>query len=75
MNVHVCDCDRYIGGFYIKTWISTLLKMSLNVLGTSFTGGVMNPAFAMGWVFAREDHVTEEHLMVYWFEGYESACN
>lgn len=30
--------------FFMKTWISTLAKLSLQILGSDLTGGVMNPA-------------------------------
>lgn len=30
--------------FFMKTWISTISKMSLHILGSDLTGGIMNPA-------------------------------
>lgn len=37
--------DRSINGsFYMKTWISSILKFSLHILGSDLTGGCMNPA-------------------------------
>lgn len=53
--------------FFMKTWISTISKMSLHILGSDLTGGIMNPASALGWAYARGDHITREHLLVYWF--------
>ena len=32
------------GSFYTKTWISSVSKLSLHVLGSDLTGGCMNPA-------------------------------
>ncbi|XP_068663445.1 probable aquaporin SIP2-1 [Aristolochia californica] len=52
--------------FFIKTWISTMTKLTLHILGSDLTGGIMNPASAMGWAYARGDHITKEHLFVYW---------
>ncbi|PSS01051.1 Aquaporin SIP2-1 like [Actinidia chinensis var. chinensis] len=54
------------GSFYTKTWISSLSKLSLHILGSDLTGGCMNPASVMGWAFARGDHLTKEHMVVYW---------
>lgn len=52
--------------FFMKTWISTISKLSLHILASDVTGGVMNPASAVGWAYARGDHITWEHLLVYW---------
>lgn len=52
--------------FFMKTWISTISKMSLHILGSDLTGGIMNPASALGWAYARGDHISREHLFVYW---------
>ena len=30
--------------FFIKTWISSLSKLTLHILGSDLTGGCMNPA-------------------------------
>lgn len=53
--------------FFMKTWISSISKLTLHILGSDLTGGVMNPASAFGWAFARGDHIRPEHLIVYWF--------
>ncbi|ONK63609.1 uncharacterized protein A4U43_C07F17020 [Asparagus officinalis] len=53
--------------FFMKTWIATISKISLRILGSDLTGGIMNPASALGWAYARGDHITKEHLLVYWF--------
>ncbi|XP_059288249.1 probable aquaporin SIP2-1 [Lycium ferocissimum] len=50
----------------MKTWISSLSKLTLHILGSDLTGGCMNPASVMGWAYARGDHVTKEHIHVYW---------
>ncbi|XP_020583103.1 aquaporin SIP2-1 [Phalaenopsis equestris] len=52
--------------FFMKTWISSIAKLSLHILGSDLTGGIMNPASAFGWAYARGDHITLEHLFVYW---------
>ncbi|XP_019162832.1 PREDICTED: probable aquaporin SIP2-1 [Ipomoea nil] len=54
------------GSFFMKTWISSLSKLALHVLGSDLTGGCMNPASVMGWAYARGDHITKEHIQVYW---------
>lgn len=37
--------DRNIqGGFFRKTWINSILKLALHILGSDLTGGCMNPA-------------------------------
>ncbi|THU67875.1 hypothetical protein C4D60_Mb05t29310 [Musa balbisiana] len=55
------------GSFFMKTWISSIFKLALNVLGSDLTGGIMNPASAFAWAYARGDHITLDHLIVYWF--------
>jgi len=32
------------GSFFMKTWISSVSKLSLHILGSDLTGGCMNPA-------------------------------
>ncbi|VFQ68825.1 unnamed protein product [Cuscuta campestris] len=54
------------GSFFMKTWISSLSKVTLHVLGSDLTGGCMNPASVLGWAYARGDHITKEHIQVYW---------
>ncbi|KAH9614198.1 hypothetical protein KSS87_023640 [Heliosperma pusillum] len=54
------------GSFVTKTWISSLAKLTLHILGSDLTGGCMNPASVMGWAYARGDHITKEHILVYW---------
>ncbi|WJX66663.1 MIP aquaporin (TC 1.A.8) [Trifolium repens] len=53
--------------FFMKTWISSIMKLILHKLGSNLTGGCMNPASVMGWAFARGDHISKEHILVYWF--------
>ncbi|XP_042500019.1 probable aquaporin SIP2-1 [Macadamia integrifolia] len=52
--------------FFIKTWILSVSRLTLQTLGSDLTGGSMNPASAMGWAYARGDHITKEHIIVYW---------
>ncbi|KAL8129302.1 hypothetical protein V2J09_018457 [Rumex salicifolius] len=54
------------GSFYMKNWILSISKITLNILGSDLTGGSMNPASVMGWAFVCDDHITQEHLVVYW---------
>ncbi|XP_045797081.1 probable aquaporin SIP2-1 [Trifolium pratense] len=61
------------GSFFMKTWISSLSKLTLNILGSDLTGGVMNPASVMGWAYARGDHITKEHFLVYWLAPIEGT--
>ncbi len=32
------------GSFFMKTWISSVSKLALHILGSDLTGGCMNPA-------------------------------
>lgn len=35
---------KIVGNFFMKTWISSLSKLTLHILGSDLTGGCMNPA-------------------------------
>ncbi|KAK7396074.1 hypothetical protein VNO78_16821 [Psophocarpus tetragonolobus] len=59
--------------FFMKTWISSLSKLTLHILGSDLTGGCMNPASVMGWAYARGDHITKEHFFVYWLAPIEAT--
>ncbi|KAL3632618.1 putative aquaporin SIP2-1 [Castilleja foliolosa] len=59
--------------FYMKTWISSVSKLALHILGSDLTGGCMNPASVMGWAFANGEHITKEHLIVYWLAPVEAT--
>ncbi|TQD90815.1 hypothetical protein C1H46_023655 [Malus baccata] len=61
------------GSFFTKTWISSVSKLTLHILGSDLTGGCMNPASVMGWAYARGDHFTKEHIMVYWLAPMEAT--
>nr|XP_023922945.1 probable aquaporin SIP2-1 [Quercus suber] len=61
------------GNFFMKTWISSVSKLTLHILGSDLTGGCMNPASVMGWAFARGDHITKEHILVYWLAPIEAT--
>jgi len=37
--------------FFMKTWISTISKMTLHILGSDLTGGIMNPASVSALIF------------------------
>ncbi|MQM11566.1 hypothetical protein Taro_044475 [Colocasia esculenta] len=59
--------------FFMKTWISSISKLTLHILGSDLTGGCMNPASVFGWAYARGDHITKEHLFVYWLAPLEAT--
>lgn len=61
------------GSFFMKTWISSVSKLTLHILGSDLTGGCMNPASVMGWAFARGEHISKEHLIVYWLAPMEAT--
>lgn len=61
------------GSFYMKTWISSVSKLTLHILGSDLTGGCMNPASVMGWAYARGEHITKEHVLVYWLAPIEAT--
>ncbi|KAL8232673.1 hypothetical protein R6Q57_002451 [Mikania cordata] len=61
------------GSFITKTWITSVSKLALHILGSDLTGGCMNPASVMGWAYARGDHITKEHLLVYWLAPMEAT--
>lgn len=61
------------GSFFMKTWISSVSKLTLHILGSDLTGGCMNPAAVMGWAYARGDHITKEHIFVYWLAPIEAT--
>ncbi|KAL5745000.1 hypothetical protein ACOSP7_026146 [Xanthoceras sorbifolium] len=61
------------GSFFMKTWISSVSKLALHILGSDLTGGCMNPAAVMGWAYARGDHITKEHILVYWLAPVEAT--
>ncbi|KAK9265781.1 hypothetical protein L1049_021668 [Liquidambar formosana] len=61
------------GSFYMKTWISSVSKLSLHILGSDLTGGCMNPASVLGWAYARGEHITKEHILVYWLAPIEAT--
>lgn len=61
------------GSFFMKTWISSVSKLALHILGSDLTGGCMNPAAVVGWAYARGDHITKEHILVYWLAPMEAT--
>ncbi|XVE95697.1 hypothetical protein REPUB_Repub02eG0121500 [Reevesia pubescens] len=61
------------GSFFMKTWIASVSKLALHILGSDLTGGCMNPASVMGWAYARGDHITKEHILVYWLAPIEAT--
>ncbi|XP_058750653.1 probable aquaporin SIP2-1 [Vicia villosa] len=67
------SATKIYGNFFMKTWISSLSKLTLHILGSDLTGGCMNPASVMGWAYARGDHITKEHFLVYWLAPIEGT--
>lgn len=61
------------GSFVRKTWISSMTKLTLHIFGADLTGGCMNPASVTGWAYARGDHITKEHILVYWLAPIEGT--
>ncbi|KAF6150355.1 hypothetical protein GIB67_034054 [Kingdonia uniflora] len=59
--------------FFMKIWISSVSKHALHKLGSDLTSGCMNPAAVMGWAFARGEHISKEHLYVYWLAPIEAT--
>lgn len=59
--------------FFMKTWIASISKLTLHILGSNLTGGCMNPASVMGWAYARGDHISKEHILVYWLAPIEAT--
>lgn len=35
---------KEVNSFFMKTWISSISKMTLHILSSDLTGGIMNPA-------------------------------
>ncbi|KAF3322629.1 aquaporin SIP2-1-like protein [Carex littledalei] len=64
---------KEVNSFFMKTWISSISKMTLHILSSDLTGGIMNPASAFGWAFARGDHISLEHVLVYWVAPIQAA--
>ncbi|PKA55360.1 putative aquaporin SIP2-1 [Apostasia shenzhenica] len=56
-----------------RMWISSISKVILHFLGSDATGGVMNPATAFGWAYAQGNHITKEHICVYWLAPIEAT--
>ncbi|TVU47262.1 hypothetical protein EJB05_06855 [Eragrostis curvula] len=52
--------------FFMKTWITSIWKNTIHILSSDISGGIMNPASAFAWAYARGDHSTFDHLIVYW---------
>ncbi|XP_020241907.1 probable aquaporin SIP2-1 isoform X2 [Asparagus officinalis] len=56
-----------------KTWIKSISKVVLHLLGSEITGGMMNPAAAFGWAYFQGNYNTKEHLYVYWLAPFEAT--
>ncbi|XP_010251758.1 PREDICTED: probable aquaporin SIP2-1 [Nelumbo nucifera] len=52
--------------FFLKTWICSVSKIGLHILGSNVTGGYMNPASAMGWAYVQGSHINKGHIFVHW---------
>ncbi|KAM7259483.1 hypothetical protein ACFE04_015224 [Oxalis oulophora] len=60
-------------GFFLKTWITSVCKVALIILGTEVTGTSINPASVVGWAYHRGEALTAEHLIVYWIFPFEAT--
>ncbi|XP_047942175.1 probable aquaporin SIP2-1 isoform X2 [Salvia hispanica] len=49
------------------------VDIATGALTEDLTGGCMNPAPVMGWAFANKQHITKEHLVVYWLAPVEAT--
>nr|CAD1821999.1 unnamed protein product [Ananas comosus var. bracteatus] len=56
-----------------KMWISSISKVMCHIISSDMTGGIMNPAAAFGWAYAQGQHLTKEHLCVYWLAPMEAT--
>ncbi|KAL8208488.1 hypothetical protein R6Q57_007900 [Mikania cordata] len=66
--------DRNIhDSFFRKTWISSISKQALHIIGSDLTGGHMNPSAVMGWAYALGVHKTKQHIIVYWLAPIEAS--
>ncbi|CAA7398319.1 unnamed protein product [Spirodela intermedia] len=60
---------KYPKNFVRRASITAVSRLILRLL----VGGCMNPASAFGWAFSRGDHITKEHLFVYWLAPLEGT--
>lgn len=42
--IHLVLARQMTHSFFMRTWIATLFKLTLHILGSDLTGGCMNPA-------------------------------
>ncbi|KAE8710315.1 Aquaporin SIP1-1 [Hibiscus syriacus] len=49
-----------------KTWLISIVVVTLVTFGSAYTGPSMNPAFAFGWAYVYSQHTTWDHFYVYW---------
>ncbi|XP_031496177.1 probable aquaporin SIP2-1 isoform X2 [Nymphaea colorata] len=59
--------------FFLKTWIHSVSKLALQILGSDLTGGIMNPASATGWALVLGNQSGKELLFVYWLAPLEAT--
>ncbi|XP_072993389.1 aquaporin SIP2-1-like [Typha latifolia] len=57
----------------MRTWISSILKVICHIISSDMTGGILNPAAAFGWAYVQGEHLTKEHLSVYWLAPMEAT--
>ncbi|KAL5707809.1 MIP aquaporin [Ranunculus cassubicifolius] len=73
VSLSLCLSNTKNTGFFLKTWMTSVSKLVLHMLAADFTGGCMNPAAAMGWAYERGEHITKDHLIVYWLAPIEAS--
>ncbi|KAK8542936.1 hypothetical protein V6N12_015512 [Hibiscus sabdariffa] len=61
-----------------RTWLISIVVVTLVTSGSTYTGPSMNPAIAFGWAYVYNQHNTWDHFYVYWicpFIGAISAAS
>lgn len=56
------------GSFYMKTWISSVSKLILHILGSDLTGGCMNPASVSNKPILLNFIKKKKHKLVIFFD-------
>ncbi|GMJ11262.1 small and basic intrinsic protein 1A [Hibiscus trionum] len=49
-----------------RTWLISIVVVTLVTSGSAYTGPSMNPAIAFGWAYVYSQHNTWDHFYVYW---------
>ncbi|XP_010251757.1 PREDICTED: probable aquaporin SIP2-1 [Nelumbo nucifera] len=65
--------QNHPNNFFLRTWIYSICRLALHILGSGLTGGCMNPISAIGRAYTRGDHITKELIFVYWLAPFEAT--